>query len=196
MRRTPPSTPAPGRRLLGLAVAAILLTPLHVAGQADARATPGLWWGASVGAGSAHLTCDLCETNRDFGPSVDLAVGAWARPDLRIGLEGGGWTHDDDGGRETVYRAGLVAHLRPGSRGLFLTGGLGWSGYRAGDFNYDAARLTLGAGWDLPLTAGWVVGNTLSVDAASFGKLRNDDTTVSRDVGLSVLRFAIHVRSR
>ena len=105
--------------------------------------------------------------------------------------------HEDGDVREGVYRAGLVAelHPRPGS-GLHVSGGIGWSGYRAEDFGYDAVRLTLGAGWDLPLTKDWVIGNAVTLDAASFGSLKNGDTRIAGDVGMSLVRLAVYVRHR
>ncbi len=149
----------------------------------------------TLGAGSARLTCDLCQPARDLGPSLDVVVGTFAAPTLRLGVEGGLWTHVDGEVRETVYRAGVQAALHPrvGS-GFHLIGGLGWSGYRAEAFGYDAARLTLGVGWDLPIPGPWIVGNSVTLDAASFGSLRNESTAVARDVGLSVVRFGVYVR--
>lgn len=92
---------------------------------------------------------------------------------------------------------GLLAHLfpRPGS-GLHLIGGLGWTGYRSGDFRLDTGVLSLGVGWELPVTPGWWIGNALVVDAASFGTLSNDDTRVDRGVGISVLRLGIVLKRR
>ena len=156
-----------------------------------------LWWGVTVGGAGARLTCDLCETARELGPALDLTVGAYAGPDLRVGVEAGVWSHDDSGIRENVFRAGIVgfAYPRPGS-GLHLVGGAGWSGYRAESFGYDAVRLTVGVGWDLRLTDGWVVGNRVTLDAASFGSLRNEGTAVARGVGLSVVRLGVYLDRR
>ncbi len=178
------------------------LSPAAVAGQSGTvggRDFPdqGLWWTAAFGAGGARLTCDLCETSRDLGPALDLTVGADAAPGLRVGVDVGAWTNDDHGVRESVYRAGLLGfvHPRPGS-GLHLIGGLGWSGYRAGSFGFDAVRLTVGAGWDLPVVGGWFMGNRITLDAASFGSLANRGTTVVRGVGLSVFRFGVYLGHR
>ena len=115
-----------------------------------------------------------------------------------MGLHGGGWTHDDDGDRETVWQAGVLAHLllEPGAALHFL-GGLGWSGYRGGEFSSDAGRMTVGVGYDLPMTEGWVVGNSLAVDAAAFGSMRNEESTVvARGVGISAVRFGIFLRRK
>ena len=105
------------------------------------------------------------------------------------------WTHGDGEVRESVYRAGLTAQLHPrAGSGLHVLAGLGWSGYRAEGFGYDAARLTLGAGWDLPLGGPWVLGNSVTLDAASFGSLRNEAAQVASSVGLSVVRFGVYIR--
>lgn len=157
----------------------------------------GLWWGASLEAAGTRLTCDLCDRNRDLGGAVEVTLGAHASPNLRVGVDVGGWTRADGDVREKVYTAGIVAEVHPRSTsGLHLIGGVGWSGYRADDFSLDAPRLRVGAGWDLPLTGSWVAGNRLVLDSASFASLDSDDTTVSSAVGLSVLRFGIYVRHR
>ena len=156
-----------------------------------------LWIGVAIGGGGTRLTCDLCQSARDLGPTVDVALGSYARGDLRIGVEAGGWTHDDEEGREKVYRAGVVAYLQPQpDGGAYLTGGFGWSHYQTGDFRYDAPRLTLGAGWDHALGARLRIGNQLTLDAASFGSLRNSEVAVARNVGLSVVRVSIQLYRR
>lgn len=185
--------------MFGLGLVAMLLCAVPGAGQtaADGATESGYWWAATVGAGSTRFTCDLCTPERDSGPWAGLAVGASASEAVKVGVEGGFWTHLDDGTREWVYRAGIVAHVYPrvGS-GLHLIGGGGWSAYRAEDIRYDAGRLTVGLGWDLPLTPGWVVGNSVTLDAASFGSLKNDEVTIDRDVGVSVLRIGVFLKRR
>jgi hypothetical protein len=185
-----------------LALAAAFCGPAGAHGQnvpADGNdfRTSGLWWELSLSAVNSRLSCSLCDPDREAGPAADLAVGAYASPRLRVGVQGGAWTHDDDGARETVYRGGVIAqlHLRPGS-GLHVIGGLGWSGYRAGVFGSDTGRVSLGAGWDLPLADGWLVGNNLVLDASAFGSLKNEDTTVATGVGLSTLRLGVYLRKR
>jgi hypothetical protein len=154
-----------------------------------------LWYGLTAGGAGMRLTCDLCQPARDLGPAVTVSVGAHAGDDLRVGLEAGGWTHEQGTVRERMYALGLVAHLVPDrTRGLYLLGGLGWTGYRSGDFSYDAPRLTVGLGWDVPLFGAWSVGNVVALDASSFASLRNDEATVVRNVGLSSLRVAVQLR--
>lgn len=157
----------------------------------------GLWTAVTLGGGSARFTCDLCDPERDAGAVVLVAVGARATPMLEVGVEAGAWTRDRGDDRETLWRGGLVAHFFPRPRsGLHLIGGLGWTGYRSGDFGLDTGVLSLGIGWELPLAPGWSVGNALVVDAASFGSLKNDDTRVDRGVGISVLRLGVVVKRR
>jgi hypothetical protein len=181
-------------RFLTLVAALALATPAASMAQAipESDDDANAWWGLGLGAGALRFTCDVCATDRDLGPSLHAVVGTHARSNIRVGLEIGGWSHQDGDVRETVYRAGVVSHLypKPGS-GLHVLGGLGWVGYRAEEFGYDAANLSLGIGWDLPLSGGWMVGNTLTIDAASFGSLKNEDTAVARGVGLSLARFTV-----
>ena len=150
-----------------------------------------------MGAAGTRLTCDLCERGRDLGPSVELAAGTYAGEGFRVGVDGGMWSHLQDDVREAVYRAGITAQVHPRSgSGLYLAGGLGWSGYRSGSFRIDTPRVSVGAGWDLPLASGWVVGNSVLLDAASFGSLKNGSVAVARGVGLSVVRFGVYLRRR
>jgi hypothetical protein len=196
------STPWPRVRVHVFALAAVLFAPVGAHGQnvpesGNEFPTSTIWWELTVGGAASRVSCDICEPERENGPSADLAMGAYASRRLRVGVQAGAWTHDDDGTRETVIRAGVMAHLHPSpSSGLLVLTGLGWSGYRAGSFATDAARLTLGLGWDLPLAPGWVVGNSLALDAAAFGTLRREDTTVARGVGLSVVRLGVYLRRR
>lgn len=199
--------PAPLFRIALAAALTFLLTasaaPLSAqvpGGSAAATGDGGssnYWWALTVGAGSTRFTCDLCTPDRDAGPWADLAIGADASEAVRVGVEGGFWTHLDDRVREWVYRAGIVAHVYPRENsGLHLIGGGGWTAYRAEEIRYDSGRITVGLGWDFPLTPGWLVGNTVTLDAASFGSLKNERVTVDRDVGVSVLRLGVFIKRR
>ncbi|MDH3206773.1 MAG: hypothetical protein OEO79_09175 [Gemmatimonadota bacterium] len=185
-------------RISALLVCALFPMPSAAFAQSPDEPSPGgIWWEISAGAGGMRLTCAICDPTRELGPAISGAVGAYGSPRVRVGLEGGGWANDDGDVRESVYRAGLVAQLHPRpDSGLHLIGGLGWSGYRAELFTYDAIRLTLGAGWDLPLTGDWVVGNRLLLDAASFASLKNDEGAIASPVGLSVMTFGLYIRRR
>lgn len=190
--------------IVGLLATTLLVSipPVSISAQVEeaiggGTGDGGAWWSVTVGAAGARLTCDLCDPAREVGPWVEVAVGTHASADLRVGVEGGAWTHDDDGVRESVYRAGVVAELYPkAGSGLYLLGGVGWLGYRAESFGCDTMRLSVGVGWDLPFSGRWAVGNTLTLDAASFGSLKNESTTVARGVGMSVVRLGVRLRRR
>ena len=159
----------------------------------------GPWWSVSASAAGARLTCDFCDPARDLGAAVDLAMGIHIGPHARVGIAAGGWSHVQDETRESVVRAGLTGQIHPvAGSGFHLIGGLGWSGYRAGDLASDVVRVSLGAGWDLPVPVGdrWRIGNVVLLDAASFGGLRGGETPVASEVGLSVVRFGVYVRRR
>ena len=163
----------------------------------DAPRAPNIWYGATIGGAGVRMTCDACQASRDVGAQVTLAAGAHASPRVRVGVEIGRWSYSRGATRETVTSLGLVSHLKLGGqprRGVFLLGGIGWSGYRAGEFAYDAARLTVGAGYDLPLLDRWVIGNVLALDAAAFSPIKNDDVVAMRNVGMSAVRLSFQVR--
>lgn len=185
---------------------AALAVPIDASAQADDRAVgsagtdaagSSVWYGVTLGGAGTRLTCDLCQPSRDVGPALAVSAGAYGADQLRVGLELSAWTHEQGSVREKLYGLGLVAHLVPDpSRGLYLMGGFGWSGYRAGDLSYDAPRVTVGLGWDVPAFGSWVVGNVVSLDGSAFVPIRNDGETAVRDVGLSSLRFAVQLRKR
>lgn len=184
-------------------VTLLLLTPifLPLAAQVVERneeplPTP-VWFSLTAGGAGTRLTCDLCQSARDVGPAFTLAAGVVPSPRLRVGIEAGRWTFEDDDVRERVLTLGLVTHLVPNAdRGLFLLGGIGWSGYRAGEFSYDAPRLTVGLGWELPLSGDWMVGNLVALDATAFAPIKNEDVTVMRNVALSTVRVSMQLRRR
>ena len=173
----------------------LVFLPCPAAGQGGTASASGTWWEVAAGAGSGRITCEICDPSRESGWAASLAVGSYANAGLRVGLEGSAWTAEERNGRESVYGAGVVLQLHPRPRsGLHVVGGLGWSGYRAEGNQYDAARLTLGAGWDLPLFGSWTVGNRLVLDAASHFPLRGGEAVVEPAAGLSVLKWHIYLR--
>ena len=159
------------------------------------RSEPNRFWvGVALGGAGGRLACDLCDPARELGPTAELAVGSYATPELRVGVEAGGWTHDDNGSRENAFRLGIVSYLQtsPESK-LVLVGGFGWARYMAGEFRYDAPRVGVGVGWEQPMGNSLRVGTTLMLDSASWGRLRSDETVVARNVGLSLVRLAVNV---
>ncbi len=184
----------------------LALAATAFAGRADAQqraaAPPAelrsrLWYEFTLGGAGSRLTCDICTAQRDVGAALTAAVGAYASPRVRVGLEVTRWTYLDAGVREHVDGLGVVAHLAPNpQKGLYLLGGAGVTTYRAGEFRYDAPRLSFGAGYDIPAFGKWVVGNVVTMDVAAFGELRSEGVTVLDRVGLSAVRAAVQLRRR
>ncbi len=193
--------------MMGAALSAAVATTAtaQAASSAAAPARPGassatrspIWYEATLGGSGMRLTCDFCQPARDVGPSATIGLGGYASDRVRVGVELGMWTYGNEEVREHLQSAGVIAHLVPNPRrGLYLIGGFGWSGYRAGEFKYDAPRVTVGAGWDIPAGGKFVVGNVITLDAAAFATLRTDEINVLENVGLSVVRAAVKVRRR
>ena len=44
------------------------------------------WWNVSASVQGTRLTCDLCSTDRDFGPALGIGVVTLATPAVRVGL--------------------------------------------------------------------------------------------------------------
>lgn len=183
-----------------LAAATLALCAPRVA-HAQARAESArsrLWYEVAIGGAGARLTCDLCTPTRDVGAMGSVAIGAYANPNLRVGVELSGWTYTEDPDvREHLDGLGIVAQLTPNpANRIYLIGGLGWSGYRAGDFTWNAPRLSVGVGYEMPAFGSWSVGNTVILDGSGFGALRSDGQTVLRNVGMSSVRASVVIRRR
>lgn len=165
--------------------------------QAQQSQNSSYWYAVSVGGAGVRLTCDLCQPAREVGPILAFSAGGYANDNLRVGFEYNHWTYRQETAREKTYTFGIVAHLVPNAnRGFYLLGGAGWIGYRAGDFTYDAPKVTVGLGWDIPAFGDWMVGNIVSLDAASFASIRGSEVPVVRGAGISSLRAAVQIRKR
>lgn len=187
-----------------LAAAVLAIAPARARAQAAPQAAPqgatanaGLWYEVTLGGAGSRLACSICSAHRDLGAVITGALGAYASPTLRVGLELSRWTYRDVGVREMTSGIGLVAHMKPSARSrLYLLGGAGWTSYRASDYTFGAPRASVGVGYDVPLAGAWVAGNVLTMDLAAFGKLRNESVTVVENVGLSAIRMAVQLRRR
>ena len=187
-----------------LAATVLAIAPARARAQAAPQAAPqgatanaGLWYEVTLGGAGSRLACSICSAHRDLGAVITGALGAYASPTLRVGLELSRWTYRDVGVREMTSGIGLVAHMKPSARSrLYLLGGAGWTSYRASDYTFGAPRASVGVGYDVPLAGAWVAGNVLTMDLAAFGKLRNESVTVVENVGLSAIRMAVQLRRR
>lgn len=195
-----------GRAVALLIVAVMGAVPVALAAQARptapaSRPVPAtasrLWYEVTLGGSGARLSCGICSAHRDVGAALTGAVGAYASPTLRVGLELSRWTYRDAGVREHTSGVGVALHYTPDPRGrIYLLGGAGWTTYRASDYRYDAPRLTVGMGYDVPAFGRVVFGNVVAMDLAAFGRLRNGAIPIAENVGMSAVRVALQVRRR
>jgi hypothetical protein len=180
--------------LSALAICLLNVTPADAQNAMLSRTThDGMWLSAGVGGGWTRVTCTICRTDRNLGPSGYVRVGTTLGPGLLIAVEADGWTRSEQDLRSTATAAGVAAYLYPEpTGGAFLKSGLAWVRYGVeGSVSANLVGLLVGAGYDFPIAARLSVTNYVNLVASSFGALRSDRGTVASDVSLSVLQFGI-----
>lgn len=166
----------------------------HAQNATQSRTSPdGMWVSAGMGGGWTRVTCAICRTDRNLGPSGYVRLGTTLRPGLHIAVEVDGWTRSEQDLRSTATAGGVAAYLYPEpAGGAFLKSGLAWVRYGVdGDVGANLVGLLVGAGYDFPVSARLSVTNYVNLVASSFGSLRSDRGTVANDVSLSLLQFGI-----
>jgi hypothetical protein len=194
-------------RPISFAVACLLVLALP---PASARAQVGessnsIWVSAGIGGGWNRVSCSICRTQRNLGPTGYIRVGASVRDGVLLGAEVNGWMRErgGDNGREWTGAIGPVAYLYPYPRGSFyVKGGLGYMKYRInGDEDDEAAQVgsigvQLGAGYEFRIGNRLHITNYVNLLASSFGALRADDALVLDDVSVSMLQIGIGITRR
>jgi hypothetical protein len=99
--------------------------------NANAGVRSGFHFSLGLGGGKADLTCDGCVFDSRTGYSGFLAVAHPVAEKTLLGIEATGWTKERSGSTVQIWSlmAHLTQYLNPSS-GLFLSGGLGWTGFR------------------------------------------------------------------
>ncbi|HVH11002.1 MAG TPA: outer membrane beta-barrel protein [Gemmatimonadales bacterium] len=136
---------------------ALSLLACVCAGVSTARAQypqrrDGFWIGFGLGYGTARVTCDSCQRVSQNGVTAFLKLGGTPSRHVRIGAALNGWSHSDGSATETLANVTASLYLYPAARsGLFVTGGLGFSGYHVNSYpSWDGTGwgYTVGAGYD------------------------------------------------
>ena len=178
-------------KIVGL-TAALCMVPAVLHAQENS----GFSIAAGVGAGWGRVSCDVCQTNRDLGPTAFVRAGTSVRPGVRVAGEATIWTHEVEDERENMGAAMAVLYLHPRSGALYVKSGLGYVGYRAGEsIAMNAVGLQLGAGYDVRL-AGLAITNYLNLIGSSFGSLKNGTATIAEDVSITLLQFGVGLTLR
>ncbi len=156
----------------------------------------GISIAVGAGAGWARVSCDICQTARDLGPSAFVRVGTLIRPGLLVAGEATVWTHEVEDARENLGALMAVLYVHPNQGPLYVKGGLGYAGYRAGeDLALNSVGLQVGAGYELRL-AGFAVNNFVNLISSSLGNLKNENITIAEDVSTTLLQFGVGLTLR
>lgn len=177
-----------------LAIAAFIpSTSLHAQ---KSEAANGISVTAGAGGAWMRVSCDVCQTARDLGPSVFVRVGKAMNESTRVAAELTAWTHEVEDERENLGAAMAVLQIYPNDGPLYLKGGLGYIGYRAGDaITLNTIGMQLGAGYELRL-GGLALSNQVTLMGSSFGSLKNEGTTIADDVSTTLLQVGVGLTLR
>lgn len=186
------------RGALLLLLAWCVLHPFPAHGQEGA---PRFWGGIGVGTGSARVSCDICNNDREAGMSGSAALGFGVGRRVRVGVEGNAW-RDDDGNRETLlWSGGLTTYLYPaGDRAFWTKMGAGVMRYRAetdrDDIQANTFGVIIGAGYDIPMNSRLAVGPYATLAASSRADLTSGGRTVRERVSHSLLHVGVVFHTR
>lgn len=165
-------------------------------GTGSSAATPGaISWSVGGGSGSTEVDCDICPDGSDSGLALHVGVRATAHEKFDVGLEVGRWSGEDS---KSSTRIDARTVFRPLSGlGFNVIGGAGWIGYSAGEIDFSALTVSVGAGWDVPVTNRWRVGARVLTDLASYGTVvTTGQTGSSTVVDISVDRLEVVLTRR
>lgn len=159
----------------------------------------GTWVGAGLGGGWTRISCSICQRGRDLGPTGYFRFGTTLRPGLLVGAQLSGWTRRvDEDLRASVGAASASAYMYPNpAGGFYLSGGLGWVHYTAGDDDADRDvssnlfGLLIGIGYEFRIASGVSATNFVNLHASSFGSLGSEAGSVADDMSLSLLQVGI-----
>jgi hypothetical protein len=169
------------------------LTSLHAQSSASAS---GISVTAGAGGAWVRVSCDVCQTARDLGPSAFVRVGKAMHAGVRVAAELTAWTHEVEDERENLGAAMAVLQIYPNDSPLYLKAGLGYLGYRAGEaIALNTVGMQLGAGYELRL-GGLALSNQLTLMGSAFGSLKSEGTTIADDVGTTLLQIGVGLTVR
>jgi hypothetical protein len=174
-------------RSILLAATALLLAAMPATAQ-HPQTRQGFWISGGPSWGSLDLACSGCETDREGGLTLLLAMGGTLGPGVLLGGELEGWGKEIGGVDLTVgHLSGVVYWYPRPAAGLFLKGGAGLAVYSVdagplGDEEDSGLGLHGGVGYDIR------VGRNLSLTPAAgvfWGDFGGGDANVLH-LGMSV----------
>lgn len=190
-----------------IALTLLWASPLLAQGYPQRR--EGFTAAFGLGMGSAGVTCDGCESDRETAPSVFLRLGGAYSPSLILGGEINAWTKSEDdadlGGeaRVTMATINFVAQWYPApARGFFVTGGLGLGTIRTevdlealpGTFSSRTTGLgyQVGTGWDFRVAPNISLTPYATLFGSAGGKVEDSDEELDFNVGTIGIALTLH----
>lgn len=187
-------------------LALLCASPLVAQGGAPSR--DGLTASIGLGIGSAGVSCDECESQREAAPALMLRIGGAYAPDLILGVELNGWSKsevvDATGDEARVRIATINAVAQWYSQldgGFFVLGGIGVGTVRSellNDLTGTSTSTTtafgyqVGAGWDFRVAPNISLTPYATFFGTAAGKVRNSDEKLDGNVGQIGLSLTLH----
>jgi opacity protein-like surface antigen len=157
------------KQWLGCLVGGIVLfaSPSAWAGHPQER--QGFWIGLGGGYGSANVSCDDCDGEREGAFVGSFKLGGTLNERVLLGVESNGWIKEQEGITLTLGSlAGTVTFYPQASSGFFLKGGVGLS-YIDTDFSEGSLSVSVSkTGWGVLAGMGYDlrVGRNISLTPA------------------------------
>ena len=153
------------------------------AGTANAGKYPhdhhGFFIGFNLGAGTADVSTDGADTDREWGGSANFRAGGALTNQLLLGGEITSWARDDDGDTASLSTFLFAATYYPAAgQGFFLRGGVGFG---TSSFNVDVGdgytlskdetgfALAAAAGYEWRLTKKFALGPQVEYNYLNIG---------------------------
>ena len=196
------------RTILLRSVALVLLCAPPLLAQGDGPRRAGLTATIGLGIGSAGVTCEECESERESAPTVMLRVGGAYAPDLIFGAELNAWSKSEvvdetgDEARVRIATINAVVQWYPQvDGGFFVHAGVGVGTIRSELLNdvtgtvsarTKALGYQLGAGWDVRLTPLISLTPYATFFGTATGKVKDSDAKLDGNVGQIGIALTFH----
>jgi hypothetical protein len=172
---------------------------LPLISHAQSAANPSsVWVSAGLGGGWTRVSCAICRTDRNLGPTGYVRVGVPLRSGLLLGAEANLWTREgepvgDEDTREWTRAVSAVVHLYPRPGGpFFVKAGLGQLSFQANDqLSTSTMGVQLGAGYEFRVGNKLYISNYLNLLASSYGSLQSGGEQVVDDVNVTLVQIGV-----
>ena len=180
---------------------AILIGSAVLPASARAQTAPSpstVWVSAGLGGGWTRVSCAICRTDRNLGPTGYVRLGMPFRPGIVLGAEASFWTRagepvDDEDQREWTRGYSAVLHLYPRPSGaFFVKAGVGQLSFQANDqLSTRSVGVQLGAGYEFRVGQKLYLSNYLNLLASSYGSLQSGGDQVVDDVNVTLVQIGV-----